>query len=274
VSDLTSSDISDKNEGISISPSEPSEFISRLSGNDAVTLLEIIHQSISCHTEEDFVNLFPKIQELFPYDFAGVLLGFNDNNKGPVVVPGVNISFPEEWMHEYFSRNYHKVSALTIQNFATYKPQYMTDTWEKLRQPKEIKSLCLDFGIREGYAHGACPSARGENGSMFCFSGLSMEYSRHTEAILELIVPHLHFALTHVYRNRKPDINKDVLSTREKEVLNWLKQGKSSWEISVILNISERTVNYHVYNIMQKLEVVNRPQALAVAVRLGLIEIE
>ena len=223
---------------------------------------------------EDFTSLFPKIQELFPYDFAGVLLGFHDNSKGPVVVHGVNISFPEEWLREYFSRNYHQMSALSIQNFATYKPQYMTETWEKHRQPNEIKSLCLDFGIREGYAHGSCPLVRGQNGSMFCFSGSSMEYNKHTEAILELVVPHLHLALSHIFGNRKPDKNKVVLSTREKEVLNWLKQGKSSWDISVILGISESTVNYHVYNIMQKLEVVNRPQAVAVAVRLGLIDLD
>jgi DNA-binding CsgD family transcriptional regulator len=63
-----------------------------------------------------------------------------------------------------------------------------------------------------------------------------------------------------------------TLSGRELEVLNWLKKGKSSWDISVILKISERTVNYHVYNVMGKLEVVNRPQALAVAAGMGLIE--
>jgi hypothetical protein len=34
------------------------------------------------------------------------------------------------------------------------------------------------------------------------------------------------------------------------------------------------TVNYHLYNAMQKLEVINRPQAVAAAVRLGLIEID
>jgi DNA-binding CsgD family transcriptional regulator len=262
--------MSDKSEALS----DPLDFISCLSGNDAVTLLEIIHKSISCKTEEDFIDLFPKIQELFAFDYAGALLGFHDDDRGAVVVDGINISFPEEWLREYFARNYHRTSALSIRNFSTYKPQYMTDTWEKHRQPKEIKSLCLDFGIREGYAHGACPSTWGQNGSMFCFSGSSMEYSRHTEAVLDLVVPHLHFALSHISRSRKPDINKDVLSTREKEVLNWLKQGKSSWEISVILGISERTVNYHVYNIMEKLEVVNRPQALAVAARLGLIDVE
>ncbi len=61
------------------------------------------------------------------------------------------------------------------------------------------------------------------------------------------------------------------LSEREKEVLTWSKRGKSSWEISAILNISERTVNFHVNNIMQKLNAVSRTQAVAVAIERGLI---
>jgi DNA-binding CsgD family transcriptional regulator len=64
-----------------------------------------------------------------------------------------------------------------------------------------------------------------------------------------------------------------VLSAREKEVLNWLKQGKSSWEISVILGISESTVNFHVYNVMHKLDASSRPQAVAAAAHLGLIDL-
>jgi DNA-binding CsgD family transcriptional regulator len=60
-------------------------------------------------------------------------------------------------------------------------------------------------------------------------------------------------------------------SRREVEVLNWLKAGKTSWDISVIMKISERTVNYHVNNIMQKLNVTNRSQAVAEAARFGMI---
>jgi DNA-binding CsgD family transcriptional regulator len=65
-----------------------------------------------------------------------------------------------------------------------------------------------------------------------------------------------------------------TLSSREKEVLDWLKQGKSSWDMSIILCISERTVNYHVYNIMQKLGAINRPQAVAIATHLGLVDFD
>jgi FixJ family two-component response regulator len=65
-----------------------------------------------------------------------------------------------------------------------------------------------------------------------------------------------------------------ALSLREKEVLNWLKKGKSSWEISAILNIGESTVNFHITNVMQKLNAVSRTQAVAIAVEQGLINSE
>jgi DNA-binding CsgD family transcriptional regulator len=61
------------------------------------------------------------------------------------------------------------------------------------------------------------------------------------------------------------------LSPREREVLKWLSLGKTSWDISVILRISERTVNYHVSNIMKKLDVTNRLQAVSEAVNLEII---
>ncbi len=64
------------------------------------------------------------------------------------------------------------------------------------------------------------------------------------------------------------------ITPREREVLGWLKQGKSSWDISVILDISESTVYFHVSNIMKKLGANNRPQAIAIATRLGLVNLD
>jgi LuxR family transcriptional regulator, quorum-sensing system regulator CviR len=57
-----------------------------------------------------------------------------------------------------------------------------------------------------------------------------------------------------------------ILSKREIEVLSWLKEGKTSWEIARILQITERTVNFHVRNIMKKLDANNRTHAVAIAV--------
>jgi DNA-binding CsgD family transcriptional regulator len=55
---------------------------------------------------------------------------------------------------------------------------------------------------------------------------------------------------------------RSLLSGREREVLNWLNLGKTSWDISVILSITERTVNYHVGQIIRKLGVSSRVHAV------------
>jgi len=62
------------------------------------------------------------------------------------------------------------------------------------------------------------------------------------------------------------------LSRREREVLSWLRHGKSNWEVSRILGISDRTVKFHVTSIMRKLNAVTRTQAVAIAMELGIME--
>lgn len=68
---------------------------------------------------------------------------------------------------------------------------------------------------------------------------------------------------------RRPVIS--PLTPREREVLRWSAAGKSYWEISVILGISERTVRFFMSNARQKLDVVSNTQAVATAVWRGLI---
>lgn len=62
-----------------------------------------------------------------------------------------------------------------------------------------------------------------------------------------------------------------VLSRREVQCLRWVEDGKSSWAIGVILNVSYNTVNFHIKNAMRKLETSTRTQAVVKARQLGLI---
>ena len=61
-----------------------------------------------------------------------------------------------------------------------------------------------------------------------------------------------------------------ALTPREVECLSWISQGKTAWEISVILKVSERTVKFHLNNLMRKLGVHSRTHAVARAISLGL----
>lgn len=62
-----------------------------------------------------------------------------------------------------------------------------------------------------------------------------------------------------------------VLSEREVQCLRWVENGKSSWAIGVILNVSYNSVNFHIKNAMRKLETSTRTQAVVKARQLGLI---
>jgi LuxR family transcriptional regulator, quorum-sensing system regulator SolR len=63
------------------------------------------------------------------------------------------------------------------------------------------------------------------------------------------------------------------LSTREKDVLRWTAEGKTAGETARIMNISERTVNFHIANAMQKLNCVNKTVATVRAVILGILNL-
>lgn len=68
-----------------------------------------------------------------------------------------------------------------------------------------------------------------------------------------------------------PDLPKEVLTTRELEVLKLLAEGKANKEISVYMNIGEQTVKTHVSHILDKLGVPSRTQAALYAIRTGLV---
>jgi two-component system NarL family response regulator len=61
------------------------------------------------------------------------------------------------------------------------------------------------------------------------------------------------------------------LSARERQVLGYLANGRSNKEISKILVISENTVKAHVKSILTKLDAVGRTEAIAIAIKRGLI---
>lgn len=249
---------------------EPSELT--VSAADALTLLEITHACISCTTRGEFKDLIPRVRDLVPFDHM-IAVSARLGSAGGVVPDGfVNVSYPEEFCREYVSRDYFRVDPVMRDALATCRAQYCSETMRG--RPQEIVSLCADFGLREGYIVGSASPAPAEGGSLLAFRGESVSHDRRSGDTLEFLAPHLLLACSRVLRGEEAAANQAALSGREKEVLQWLQQGKSSWEVSVILGISESTVNFHVSNITRKLGAVNRAQALAIAARRGLLRCE
>jgi LuxR family quorum-sensing system transcriptional regulator SolR len=59
------------------------------------------------------------------------------------------------------------------------------------------------------------------------------------------------------------------LTAQEAKVMRWVVEGKTSWEVGMILSISERTVKFHLANIYTKLNVANRVQAVSLFSRVN-----
>jgi LuxR family transcriptional regulator of spore coat protein len=76
--------------------------------------------------------------------------------------------------------------------------------------------------------------------------------------------------VTHLNSNHK---GKPLLTNREREVFELLVQDKTTKEIAQQLFISEKTVRNHISNVMQKLNVKGRSQAVVELVRLGDLKI-
>ena len=119
----------------------------------------------------------------------------------------------------------------------------------------------LVYGVRD---------MRGKNDCIYVFFDKAREFQVQ-HSVLGLLMPHIDAALRRVESLETPDTRTDVieefnvggLSGRENEILNWVKTGKTNFEIGMILTISPNTVKNHLKRIFQKLDVSNRAQAVA-----------
>ncbi len=74
-----------------------------------------------------------------------------------------------------------------------------------------------------------------------------------------------------IYRQQAPV---ETLTEREIEVLRLVARGLSNQDIAQILMVGEGTVRFHVSNILSKLHIDNRTQAVLYALRTGLAKLE
>ena len=65
-----------------------------------------------------------------------------------------------------------------------------------------------------------------------------------------------------------------AITLREREILALVAKGRANKEIAAELGIAEDTVKRHISNVLQKLEVSDRAQATAEAIRRGIIRVD
>lgn len=185
--------------------------------------------------------------------------------------------YPREWREHYTASNYMVVDP-TVQYCSQNITPMIWDDGLLKSESTEIRrfmSEARDFGINCGVSF-PVHTAQGDF-AMLSFASEKLENPAASciQRVLplgQLFTAYLHEAVRRIFDSDVLALSKVELTQREKECLLWATEGKTAWETSQILEISERTVTFHLQNVQGKLGVNNRQQAVARAVSLGIIE--
>ncbi|WP_183899381.1 helix-turn-helix transcriptional regulator [Rhizobium metallidurans] len=133
--------------------------------------------------------------------------------------------------------------------------------------PPELEELKSAHDMRAGVAV-PMHSADGHR-LLFWLSGTRAPLGQTEINEVSMILLHLLDAFNLVKSAKISD--HPPLSAREREVVRWTSQGKTSIEIGQILSLSDHTVNAYMTSAIKKLDCVNRTQLVAKAIRYKLI---
>ena len=192
-----------------------------------------------------------------------ILVGRN----GPDGLRVLATNRPRRWTETYLARGLHKTSPIARHLVRQTRPYAWSEiTVGRTLAPveRDVMEHARAHGLREGFV----VPLRAEIGStaFVSFAGPSLELTGPLRDRLGRIANALYAEI----ERTRPDIPR--LSPREAEIIRWIADGKSDWQIGQILAISAKTVNYHVENVKRKFAVATRLQAVVRAVRCGYVK--
>lgn len=218
----------------------------------------------------------PAILRLFESQIADC--GFNTYMMAALPVPGVALEslvvahgWPPEWGEIYLRENFSAVDPVVRRGQSTVQP---FEWWEARYDPvadpaaHTVMTRATDFGLKAGYS---IPLHHDQAGALVTMAGERPVFEPGAKSSMQLIGIFAHNRIRSLTKLETPQ--RPLLSAREREILLWAAEGKTAWEISVILSIAERTVKFHMIRAARKLNAVNRTAAVAKALALGLIRL-
>ena len=221
---------------------------------------EIMHLARLVDDAGKLSNLTSLIGQWIPHQYAGC--GAFNIRKRELSVG--YCSYSREFAHLYQTRGFLCDPSIHLLQ-ATHNTMTTSDDIPESEVPREVLSLKLDFGIRTCLSAGV----RGALGvcTYFVFSNFDKKVQAHLRTLLFIVGPHLHLAYlrsTTPSPTQAPAGSSLTLTAREEEIMKWVAEGKTNWEISIILHVSLNTVKFHLKNIYDKLGgVENRWDAIA-----------
>jgi LuxR family quorum sensing-dependent transcriptional regulator len=177
--------------------------------------------------------------------------------------------WPTEWLSRYFSRGYVSIDP-TIRTIRISNKAFTLDQMPAFIAEDPISKLVMnearEFKLFEGITV-PLMTAEGKPGG-FYFAGQHLDMRESTIGILSLLA---NYAFAKAVMLDGAVSAAPALAPRQMDVIRWAAEGKTDWEIGMILDVSEHTVDKYLRQVKEKLGAANRVQMIATAIRLGLI---
>lgn len=191
----------------------------------------------------------------------------------PLSNPKISLvnNYSDDWRQRYVQQNYLAVDPSVAHGLKSVAPLVWNDDLFKSSQP--FWEEACEHGLKVGWAQ-SMVDARGAVGMLTLArssEALSAAELRNNSLLMRSLVQAAHQGMSRLALEQRPQPLAVRLTAREIEVLRWTAEGKTSGEVAQIMEISERTVNFHVTNSLEKLGANNKTAGVIRAVMLRLL---
>jgi LuxR family transcriptional regulator, quorum-sensing system regulator CviR len=253
------------------------EGIQNLPKRDLQELLCFMDRCLAAENPTNLVSTLDLLRRVVPFERATVCEVKSSSVDHAFFGSIINHSYDHAWINAYVTRGYQNVDPVVQAALTSDLPIPWRSAMRLASAGCTRRSDFLEEAAEFGLVNGLTCLTRADRRRRRTLLSLSFPVDVRPEryaGIVRTTTAHLHGALIRFVRG--PDganfvADRVELTSRESEVLKWASIGKTCWEIGKILRISERTVKFHLGNTFAKLDVVNRSQAVAKALGLGLL---
>jgi len=234
---------------------------------------DFIEATNAAQTTDEVFSLYEKAVTSFGYDRIMYSALTHHPVHDSVSSPSIMKNYPDDWVDYYVEQGFVKTDPVRKYVIASRGP-FTWDAMEKRLELGPAQSDVMNGGREAGLLDGIAIPLHGPFGEVLgvglASSTGGIDPKQHLSTI-HLLTVQFHTVFANLLETEKRALPPIHLTSREREVLQWCKAGKSNWAIGEILNISEHGVDFHVRNIFNKLNADSRITAVVKALYLGLI---
>lgn len=230
---------------------------------------DFISQMQSIQGEAELFDLIQSEARELGFEHSAYGLKLPLNMTKPKVVMFNNYS--QRWQQRYVDENYLAIDPIVNHGGRSTTPVVWSD--DEMSGDSAFWEEARSHGLQYGWAQ-ASTNTQGIRGLLTLTRSnepLSESELKKVGYRLVWLTQVAHQCMGDLISFRMLPETTISLSSREKDVLRWTAEGKTAGEAARIMNLSERTVNFHVANAMQKLNCVNKTVAAVRAAILGIL---